>query len=186
MFDKTLKRVCAIEETLSKVKDDIIPLKKAIGVVDNKTVHLAETTNSINKKITCLEDRIKILLDEFRNANERRLIEFHKEITERYFETLDKIFRFNKEISLIDTLARQTNDKDFALLKSAFMQPVLQARWDDKRKKDGAKILSKGEEIILKQKELHKEILEKEKAGENVALLREQLKAYNQILEMIK
>jgi hypothetical protein len=170
-------------------------LKKGGGNMFNleKIEAVSKKNDELRERIEILEDANRVLKQEVENtlqkANnelERRLIEFHGEVTERYFDTLEKIFRLNKEISLINTLAGQVKDKDFADLKAQMLQPLLEARWKDKEKSDGEKIVNKGQHIILERKKLHDEMLLEEKQGKDVKDKKEQLKAFDKILEMIK
>ena len=113
-----------------------------------------------------LEDlRLKLdsLAVKLNNEVDKKLIEFHREITERYFETLEKIFRFNKEISLINTLAQQVSEKDMTQLKMQLLQPALEARWSEKKRKDGEAIVNSGVKVIERRKELHDQMLLMEK-----------------------
>jgi len=140
----------------------------------------------LEKKLELQRLEVQSMLDKFSNENDKKFIDFHREITNKYFETLEKIFRLNKEISLINTLAGQVKDKDFADFKAAMMQPMLEARWSEKKKEDGKKIEASGERIISRRKTLHDEILNDEKRGFDVAKKRERLAELDWMLEAIK
>jgi len=154
----------------------------------NKSIKedISKLENKFDNTKTELRNEFNLIIGKLENDIEKKLIEFHKEITERYFETLEKIFRLNKEISLINTLAGQVKDKDFADLKAQMMQPLLEARWAEKRKEDGQKIINNGEKIILQRQALHNEMLLMEKKGQDISKMKEQLKVYDAILEEIK
>ena len=120
------------------------------------------------------------------NNVELSLIGFHKEITDRYFDTLERILKVHTESSLISALANQIGKKDLDNLKSSLLQPFLEAKWEKEKEEKGQRIVNKGVLIIEERNSLHNEILQKEKQGEDVGLLKEQLKGFDKVLEMIK
>ncbi len=126
---------------------------------------------------------VDIKMKQFENNMEARLIEFHKEITNKYFEALEKIFRLNKEVSLINTLANQVSKKDITALNAGLMQPILAARWKEQEEHNGEKIMNKGERVIDKRKSLHEDILMKEKRGIDVKDLKQQLVSLDWVIK---
>ena len=133
----------------------------------------------LKERVVRLENKFDVVKQELRNEfdltvgqlendTDKKLIEFHKEVTERYFETLEKIFRLNKEISLINTLAGSVKDKDFADLKAQMMQPLLEARWEEKKKELGKKVETQGEWVIEERQRLHNEALTLERHNQPI------------------
>lgn len=142
-----------------------------------------------SKKLKQLEDENRAMKKDIANFQvvlEKRLLEFHNEVTGRYFDTLEKIFRSNKEISLINALAKQLDDKDFARLKAELMQPLLQARWAEEKRINGQQIVNQGEKVIDRRNKLHDEIIEREKSGEDVKMLKERIQELDWIIKGIK
>lgn len=109
------------------------------------------------------------------NDVEKRLIEFHKEIMEKYFQTLEKILHFGKEISVIDSLAHRVNDQDLENLKRTIMQPIIEARYKEEANKVDDRVKSFGNEILNRRKELHETMIKKERQEEDVTNLKEQI-----------
>ena len=117
--------------------------------------------------------------------NERTLVEFHKEITDKYFDTLEKILRVHTESSIVTALAHQINEKDLNNLKSSLMQPFLEAKWASDKNERGQKIVNQGVAIIEERKRLHDEILLSERQGLNVEKEKERLVAFDWILSTL-
>lgn len=148
--------------------------------------HLKDYSNSIEDIKVYVRNENDLLKKQASVNTEERLVIFHKEISDRYFNTLENIFKFNKEIALLDKLASQVSDKDFDGLKAQLMQPLLESRWKEKEISEGQKIVNKGQLILRQKIDLQETIIQEEKQGKDVTKLREQLKAYNKILEAIK
>lgn len=140
----------------------------------------------INDLRAYINDELYILKKKLAIDTEERLVQFHKEISDRYFNSLENIFRFNKEVGLIDKLCGSVKDKDFADLKAQLMQPLLESRWKEKEIVDGQRILNKGQEVIQKKNALHNEIIQLEKQGKDVAALKHKLIAYNEVMGIIE
>lgn len=164
---------------------------KLDGFIDelNKVVsreHIA--VEELRKEVESLkQENIKLHQDNLLiEVNvEKRLALFHKEITDKYFATLQDIFRTNKEISLIDNLAKAIDDKELTKLKTSLMQPLLEAKWKDQEKQKVAQtegnIKSKGEKLVALQKELHDKYLVLNRQEQDTSVIEGQLK----ILELI-
>jgi len=166
MFNRKLKK---------ELKDEIYFLNEKIGSCNLNT---KEARNEIDVKL----EKFRIELDKFESNFRKEII---KEIAEKFFDTLEKIFRTNKEISLISALANQVNGKDMASLRSQLLQPFLDARWRDDKNKKGEEIINKGGKIIEYRQKLYDEILKKEREGEReekLNLLRAKLETLDEVI----
>ena len=106
----------------------------------------------------------------FKNEIEARLLAFHKEITDKYFSSLEKIFRHYREISLIDSMAARMNgDKDLGKLKATLMKPYLQTIYKDAEDKQAGEIneniKTTGHKLLEQRSILHEEMIKKERKG---------------------
>src|SRR3990167_1646658 len=159
-------------------------IKKLTDSLDN----LRQDFSQLAKENILLKSKIKETQDNIERMeinNERTLVGFHKEITDRYFDTLEKILRVHTESSIVTALAHQVNEKDLNNLKSSLLQPFLQAKWDNDKAEKGQKILNKGVAIVEERTRLHNEILALERQGMNVNNKKERLAAFDWMLSEI-
>ena len=134
---------------------------------------------------TDLKKHVENEIEKLKIEVSRQLVEFHKEITDKYFYTLEKILRVHTESSIVTALAHQVNEKDLNNLKSSLLQPFLQAKWDNDKAEKGQKILNKGVAIVEERTRLHNEILALERQGMNVNNKKERLAAFDWMLSEI-
>jgi len=144
--------------------------KKLNKEVEENNIAINERVNGVIRDMSNIEegidkklDKFKLDLDKFESNFRKEII---KEIAEKFFDTLDKIFRTTKEISLISTLASNVNNGDYARLRSELLRPFLEARQREEKIKKGEAIVNKGVAIIEKRRELHNEYIVRERQGE--------------------
>lgn len=117
---------------------------------------------------------------------EKRLVQFHKEITDKYFSTLQDIFRASKEISLIDSLAKSIDDKELAKLKISLMQPLIDARRLETNKQKATQaeenLKSKGALLLEERNALHERYLVLNREKKDTLFIEGQLKVLNAII----
>ena len=97
--------------------------------------------------------------------------------------------KIEEQQALIDSLLLSiisVKNEDLSNLKALLTQPLLEKKWAKQKQEDGQKIVNKGIQVIEKRNALHNEILKLEREGRNVDLAKEQLKAYDEIIEMIR
>ena len=145
--------------------------------------------NRINESVNLLTSENKELrfelnrnIIELKNELEGKLVHFHKEITDKYFSTLEKILRVHTESSIVTALAHNIDQKTLDNLKSSLMQPFLEAKWKADKEQKGETLLNNGEQVILEMDRLHKEMLETEKKGEDVSKLKIKVDTYKEII----
>lgn len=105
-----------------------------------------------------------------------------------YHTICEKIINFNRDLFIKDFFQTSTGglQKQFDEFKSKTLQPLLEAKWENERNANGYKIVNKGAEVIKERDRLHNDILANERIGIDMSKEREQLKAWDCILEMIK
>lgn len=135
------------------------------------------------------------LVKDLENLKERidlKLNSFQREISDKYISAIEKVLMTSKESMFIDTILKQVDDKSLANLKRVVMQPILEERWKEDLKEKSIKVeenvVSKGEQLILKRKQLHDEFLVKEREGkkEEASILKAKLEMLDLVLEVKK
>ena len=145
-------------------------------------IDFERTKLELNIKLKNEREDVDVAIAKFENKFEARLIQFHKEVTEKYFEALEKIFRLNKEVSLINALAGQAKDKDYALMRAQFIKPFLEQRWEEEKSIKGKKIESYGVWIQTERARMHEEMLTMEKQEKNTEAIKERIAAFDSII----
>ena len=111
---------------------------------------------------------------------------FHKEITDKYFATLERILKVHSETSLITALAHQVNQKDLNNLRTTLLKPFIEEKWRQEEISKGEKtddnIKSFGQKLVIMRKELHEEMLRNERAGKNIAEFNGKIAILNMII----
>jgi hypothetical protein len=101
---------------------------------------------------------------EVKNEVEARLLQFHTEVMRETMESLEKIMRDHREISLVETLAANMRSEDLSKLRAELLNPIIAARNEAARKQEAHKIEENiktlGEQIFDKKNELHQQYLE--------------------------
>lgn len=175
------KRIVKLEQQLAALGVEFDKFKQ-----DTEASDSSDRISDLERKQADFGTEFARTIDKLKNDVDKKMIDFHREVTEKYFETLEKIFRLNKEISLMTQLAGQVKEKDLNNLQSMMLQPFLEARWDDKKKKEGTAILNKGASVIDKRNALHAQMLQMEKRGESVIAIKEQIKAFDWIISQVR
>lgn len=134
-------------------------------------------------------NKLKIDIGNDKIYIENKFIEFRKEtldeITGKFFDTLDRIFRTSKEISLISTLIN-TNGAELGQLRSQLLRPYVDAKHREERIKQGEEIVNKGQKIIETRNKLYEEMIERQRKGENISNLKTKIEVYDEIIKSIK
>ena len=158
----------------------------------NRTSILEKDNADIYLLIKNLEDdvnKIKIDINNNEVCIKNKLVDFRREvldeITKQFFDTLDKIFRTSKEISLIATLIN-TNSTELGQLKSQLLKPYIDAKHREERIKQGEEIVNKGQKIIETRNKLYEEAIERQRKGEDVNKLKQRIEVYDEIIRGLK
>ena len=175
----------------------ISELSKKCGDLENEIEHIKTELIRLRERDPELENEfsnIRQLIDNrivhHSNEVETRLLQFHKEITDRYFSALEKILRVHSESSLITALAHQVNQKDLTNLRSALLKPFLEEKWRqdeiDKGLRTDENIRVSGQQLVQLYKQLSEEILEKERKGEDFSEIKGKLAILNLVIGDVK
>jgi len=163
--------------------------KKVLLAVAELQKQLTELRDFINQKY---EARFKGIDDELNYLAQlemkvdRKLIEFHKEFTDKYFDNLNAFLRWNKEIALVSYMGGK--DPDIAVLKRELMKPYLEEKWATNKAIEADRInqilQSQGEQIRQKRENLYQQYLKVERENKDLKLI-QTLKAKLEILDEI-
>lgn len=164
-IELTNREVPGLQEALKKNSDLVDKAFSDIKAMNN-AINLSEkqVTFNINKNI------------------EEKIIEYRQWINQEYYNAISGI------IAIVKSLISNNPESDKALedLKKTLEQKMLEEKWRKEKELKGEQIVNKGVLIIEKMEKLHADIIAREKRGENVDRLKEQLKAYNEIMEIIR
>lgn len=150
---------------------------------------LIDIIKSFEKNKTDEFDLIKQNISNFESKIADRLDNFHKEILDKYIKAIESIIQTTKETMLIDTLIKQTSEKDLINLKRAIMQPILEERIKESEKIQGQKIeeniKTKGLEILTEKKRLEEEYLKLNREGKDTKIIEGKLEMMKLIMETV-
>jgi len=147
-----------------------------------------------NKRILTLEAESKELrahIIEMRNQIEgilSALAETQKSFKDCSLVVSSEFPLIKKEITLllIDSLAKNTKDGDFLRLKTELTRPVLEAKWKkaelEKGKQADENIKTLGQDIVAMRKQIHDEMLVKERQGKDITELKGKMEILNLII----
>ena len=180
-----------INDTEVKIIDEIREriIDEAVGFRSSLTAE----TDEIKKSISELQERIFKAEAGITNTVtahdleiDKKFVSFHQEITDKYFNAIEQMYKFSKEISLIDSLAKNTKDGDFLRLKTELTRPVLEAKWKkaelEKGKQADENIKTLGQDIVAMRKQIHDEMLIKERQGKDITELKGKMEILNLII----
>ncbi len=153
--------------------------------IKNMIEQLRNHQVDLEKRLKLLEDKPQIDIQAFKNEVEKKLIEFHKEITDKYFSTLEKILRVHTESSIVTALAHNIDQRTLDNLKSSLLQPFLEAKWKADKEQKGEKIEKASEQIFSEFSKLHDEMLQMEKRGEDISKIKIQVNTYEDIIRRL-
>ncbi len=152
-----------------------------IKELSSKLIDAKDIENKLNTKLNFLCKQIQY---DTSISTDKKMLDFKKDINEEYYKALQKIFEFNKKI--LEQAPVKVTDEDIEKLRKDLSQKLLEAKWAKQKAEDGGEIVNRGVDIINRRKELHEEMLRKEKRGGNIEGLKEQIKAFDWIIERVK
>ena len=173
------ERIVTLDNRCDKLEVEKLRVVKLISdIQDNITTEVNKRFDTLNNDL----ERTDIDIDSKLMAFRKEMIE---EIASKFFDTLDKVFRTSKEISLIATLIN-TNSTELGVLKSQLLKPYVEAKHREERIKKGEEIVNKGQKIIETRNNLYEEMIEKQRKGENIFNLKFKIEVYDEILKSLK
>ena len=155
-----------------KILDKIVLDIKALSeTVNNSTYDLSL---QIKEKIEEQLDKIPhkdTIKEEILLEVDKRLMEFHKEIADKYFESLANFIRWNKELAIVQYVKDKTGDTELGKIKLELMKPYLDEKYMINRAEQAEKInqtlQSTGELIRKRKQELYDEYIKLQREGKN-------------------
>ena len=105
------------------------------------------------------------------------LFGIRRDMTDEYYNVLNKLLEFNKTIYM-------TADKKKNIVDD-LEQFLLNQKWDKERNEKGNKIINKGAAIIKARQELYEEILRRERQNEKpekISLLKAKLEGIDEVV----
>jgi len=172
-------------------KGELNELRKEIKQLNSEkasTVLLFDENNELKAEIVTVKVELEIVkssVSSLRSDIEDKLSFFHKEISDKYIKAIESILQTTKETMLIDTLIKQTNEKDMSNLKRIIMQPIIEERIKEGNKERGKQIESdiqtRGELLLAEKRKLHDEFLKLQRENKDTKYIEGQLNVLEQI-----
>ena len=138
----------------------------------------------LNTRFEELEAELKNLKFDF----EKRILAFHKEVSDKYFASMENFMSRQREISLIHTLAGQIKDQDLVKLQVALLQPIIENKNKQEKKEVSEKIdniiASKGNKILEQRDTLHNEYLVRNRNKQDTRDIESKLAVLDWILNL--
>lgn len=162
------------------LKNEVQSLKNEMSALRQKQDAFEMQQHAINETQKIYNDFLEKKADSIRRDIDNMISSYH--------EMCEKILAFNRELFIKDLFFNTTKDvtKELEEFKAAALKPLLQAKWDAEKNKNGHAIMNKGAAIIEERDRLHAEILLRERQGENVDKFKEQIKGFEWILSSLK
>ena len=153
--------------------------------IDKNNIQLEALTSQVNiltKQILELHSQLKYIVEQFNNIPhkdtirdeillgvDKRLIEFHKEVADKYFESLANFIRWNKELALVQYVKDKTGDTELGKIKQELMRPYLDEKYALDRANQADKInntlQTRGEEIRKLKEEKYNQYIKLQREG---------------------
>jgi len=164
--------------------EEIPDIKKSLGQLPKVLEELNNSIKSLAPKINEIEQKQV----DFENKIDKKLIDFYKEFTDKYFENIAAFINWNKDIALVAHLGRQepTIDK----LKQSLMRPFVEEGWKENNAKKSIAINkaieSKGEKIRRAWENYKQEKLKLEREHKTTAYVDAKLEILNILMEGVE
>ena len=172
----------SINDKIDSIKGEIeTSFKEAEEKSDGRTEKIREELKGKIDKIDELESQYIVL----ENKLDKKLNDFYKEFTDRYFETLSTFLRWNKEITLVDHLSKG-GDINLSRLKKELERPMVEEEWAKKHAQETTKInqalSSQGEKIRKAWERYKDEKLSLERQGKDTKFVDAKLEVLNVLM----
>jgi len=122
-----------------------------------------EITRTIEEKSKEILDRVDNKLNEIDKIKidvDKKLNEFYREFTDKYFNNLNEFMRWNKDLALA---SKFKDDKDFSKLKRDMLLPFIKADWEQKKALNAIELdkalASKGGSLVKITELLEKQVI---------------------------
>ena len=124
--------VDSMDEIRGAISDRDKAITDSIGRCANK-LDVAEVVRAVNERLETILERIDSRVSEIDKIKvdvDKKLNEFYREFTDKYFENLNSFMRWNKDLALA---SKFKDDKDFSKLKRDMLLPFIKADWEQKK-----------------------------------------------------
>ncbi len=164
-----------------KLTDD---MNKKYSIIKNDSDDFQKTVMSnLEANIETLRQSLVELKNDIELISQREKLNsdfLKKEISE--------VVSFNRDLFVKDFLFNTTKDirKEFESFKSGILRPLMEAKWEYEKAKQGQAVIARGAKIIEERNKLYEEILAKERSGKDVEKERIQLATMDKIIEESK
>ena len=172
------------KKEIIELNDDIVTLVKRIEKLEGRESGISH--NEVDIRIQDLRKEVGIIESTLLNEVDRKLIEFQKEIYGKLFSSVESLFRYAKEIQLVDTLAHNIKDNDIARVKSVLLKPILEERWKTENIEKAQGVSENLVKIIEKRNVLLQDKLKLEREGKESKFISGQLDMLDTIIKESK
>lgn len=175
------KSVEALDAKITKLTSDIHAYH--LRTKEDNASEFEAFKQDVSLKLELVRQTLDKITSNLRSIDEREKLNsdfLKKEISE--------VVSFNRDLFVKDFLFNTTKDirKEFESFKSGILKPLLEAKWEYEKSKQGQAVISRGAQIIEERNRLHEEILAKERSGKDVEKEKIQLSTMDKIISETK
>ena len=169
------------ESKLENINRDIPGLREALKKNSSELSNISGIEKPIYSKMELMEKSFELQIN---NAVESKINEYRGWINSEYYNIVSRML--SVIAPLLSANASAKEKEELKKLNEELSQKSLQDKWEKERQAKGQQIINKGVKILEMRQAIHFAIIAKEKSGQYVGDLKEQLKAYDNMLEVIK
>ena len=169
------------ESKLENVSREIPGLKDALKKNSSDINSVLGMDKPMLAKIELLEKSFDIQVN---NAVESKINEYRGWINAEYYNIVSRMLSVLTPLMFVN--ASNKDKEELKKLNEELSQKSLQDKWEKEKQAKGQAIVNKGVKILEMRQAIQATIIAKEKASQYVGDLKEQLKAYDAMLEVIK
>lgn len=112
-----------------------------------------------------------------------KLLDLQKAVYDKLFTTIESLFKYTKEIQLMDTLAHNIKDEDLARVKAVLLKPILDEKWKQQNTEIANTVSNKLANIIENRNNILHERLKLEREGKDMKFIDGQLSMLDSIIK---
>ena len=149
---------------------------------------LLDTILENSKETSPRIDELEQKQIDFENKIDKKLIDFYKEFTDKYFENISAFINWNKDLALVAHMDRQ--DPSINKLKQSLMKPFVEDGWKETNAKKAiainTAIASNGEAIRKSWEKYKAEKLKLEREQKSTAFVDAKLEVLNILMDGVE
>jgi len=162
---------------IPEISNDLKSISRVLVELDNTLKSLAPRINELEQKQIYFENKI-----------DKKLIDFYKEFTDKYFENIAAFINWNKDIALVAHLDKK--DLNIDKLKQSLMKPFVEEQWKETNAKKAIAInnalSSKGEKVRLAWEKYRDEKLKLEREQKPTTYVDAKLEVLNVLMDGVE